>query len=289
MTLLDMQRVFSRILTDRDFHRAFVAGDESVCAPYDLTERELRSLRGLRWDWVGLHVDLLAHSRLEMALKGLPLTELVLHKQLHGHLDRFCREFPPVPEANSQLYVEATRLCRFIRRLTAEGTLTPAWGGEVATYEHTALTLSISTDAAESSAAAADLNARWSGSTGDLDAVIPVAGPHVRVVTFGFPLLDLLSRLDDGEVPEQVAPAERPLTIMFHKLPGVYPTQTAKINAPTAALLDLCDGDRTLRAVLDVLVDRFGPRVELGALTAVDRFREAGVLGMRKEAGTCAA
>src|SRR5581483_7449385 len=100
-------------LTDKAFLRAFTAGEVPDPAAYELTERELSSLRGLRWDRVGLHAELLAHGRLELAIKALPLTSLLLHEQLHGQLDRFCAEYPPVPQAASQLYVEATRLCEF--------------------------------------------------------------------------------------------------------------------------------------------------------------------------------
>src|SRR5437868_6529421 len=104
-----MQRVFSRLLTDKPFQQSFINGAVPPPAMYELTERELDGLRGLRWDRVGLHAELLAHGRLELALKVLPLTSVLLHDQLHGQIDRFCAEYPPVPQAASAVLVEATR------------------------------------------------------------------------------------------------------------------------------------------------------------------------------------
>jgi hypothetical protein len=289
MTLLDMQRVFSRLLTDGEFQRAFVAGDESAWAPYELSERELRSLRGLKWDWVNLHSHLLAHGRMEMALKGLPLTQGLVQDQLHKHLDRYCQEYPPVPEAASAVYIEANRMTQFIGRLAAEGLLRPAWAAEVAEYERVMLVLSITAEAADSAAVVAALNGQPDGPAVELTDVVPVAGAHTHVASFRYPLVDILPLLDSGVLPTDVHPADRPLMVLFHKVAGTHQTQTMKINPATAALLELCDGERTVREIVDRLVGTYGSGVERGAVTVLDRLRAAGVIGLRKGAWVCAA
>jgi hypothetical protein len=289
MTLLDMQRVFSRILTDRDFHLAFAAGDESVCAPYDLTERELRSLRGLRWDRVTAHAHLLTHGRLDMGFMALPLTQRLVQDQMHAVLDRFCREFPPVPQAANTPLVEGTRLCEFIGRLVATGELRPAYVADVAEYERNAMVLSTSPEAADSAAAVAASNEWIGGWAGELTESVPFAGPHVRVAAFRYPLVELLPLLDKGETPTDVYPAERPLLILFHKVPGIHQVQTIKINSASAELLELCDGERTCREIVDLMIARLGPNAGTGALMALDRLLATGVLGMRKGSSVCAA
>jgi hypothetical protein len=286
MTLLDMQRVLSRILTDKTFQQSFIEGDEPDSATYQLTERELRSLRGLRWDRVGLHTDLLAHGRLELALKGLPLTALLLHEQLHGQLDRFCAEYPPVPQPAGHLYLEATRLCDFAVRLFGEGVLRPTWAVDVVSYERTMLTLAISAEVAASAATVAELNEEWSWQVldwppEDLGDFIPVGGPHVTVVSFSFPLPDLLPMLDDGAVPASVPQLEQPLLLLFGKV-SRGPVQMIKVNAAAAALAEACDGERTIAGVVDQLSRRFGPGVEAQAVGALGWLRENGVIGLRK-------
>jgi hypothetical protein len=289
MTLLDMQRVFSRLLTDSDFQRRFVAGEDAVCAGYELTDRELTSLRGLKWDWVGLHTHLLAHNRMEMAFKGLPLTRELIHDQVHRLLDRFCRDHPPTPEAESAVYVETNRMARFLAELAAAGELDPVWAAEVAEYERVLVVLSITAASADSAAAVARLNATNTGPAAMLAEAVPVTGPHTHVGTFRYPLVDILPLLDSGVLPTDVRPDDQPLRILFHKVAGVHQTQTLKINTPTAALLELCDGRRTVRAIVDHLVESYGPGVEAGVLAVVDRLRTIGVIGLRKGAWVCAA
>lgn len=283
MTLLDMQRVFSRILTDPEFHRSFAADDPSACAGYQLTDRELSSLRGLRearWDWVRLHSHLLAHGRLEMGLKALPLTQLVLGERVHAELDRFCREFPPVPEADSTVVVEARRLCRFVARLAEEGALEPAWAVEVAEYERICVVLGGSPQAADSAAAVARRNTEVTGPAAEHPELVPVTGAHTHLAAFRYPLVELLPVLERGEVPADLAPADQPLLILFCKVPGVHQVQTSKVNRKTAALVRSCDGRRTVREVLDGAAGG-DPRVAAGAATVIDQLRAAGVLGLR--------
>jgi hypothetical protein len=62
-----------------------------------------------------------------------------------------------------------------------------------------------------------------------------------------------------------------------------------KINNATATLLDLCDGQRTVRAIVDHLTGVYGPGAEAGVLAVLDRLRSIGVLGLRKGAWVCAA
>jgi hypothetical protein len=282
MTLLDMQRVLSRILTDKDFQQAFILGDEPRAATYELTERELRSLRDLRWDRVGLHTDLLAHGRLELALKALPLTGLVLHEQLHGQLDRFCTEYPPIPQPASQMYLEGSRLCDFAIRLLDEGVLEPGWVADVIAYERILLNLVTSAEAAASADRVAELNAAQAGwPPADLPDLVPVTGPHVTIASFGYPLPDLIARLEEGDLPASVLPLEEPLFLLFYKR-SRGPVQIVKVNAPTMALAEACGTGTTVAGVLDRLDHRFGPGTRAGAVTALGWLRENGVVGLRK-------
>ena len=165
MTLLDLQRVFSRILTEKAFQQSFIAGDAPSPAMYQLTEHELESLRGLRWDRVSQHSEQLAHARLELALKALPLTSMLLHGQLHGQLDLFCAEYPPTPQASGHVGTEATRLCEFAGTLIGEGMLRPAWALDLLHFEQILFDLRISMESAASAIGVAELNADQSWAT----------------------------------------------------------------------------------------------------------------------------
>jgi hypothetical protein len=272
MTLLDMQRAFSRLLTDKEFRQAIEAGDDAVWAPYELTPVEVDGLRGLRWDRVNLHSELLANGRMELALRVLPLSGTVLHEPLHHLVDRFCAEFPPVPQPDGTLFVEAERLCEFLIRRIDEGTLGQPWVRDVVIYERTLMRLGSRSEAWASATRVAALNAALDPSTVDIDGLVPVIGPHTELLELRYPLPDLVARLEAGEVPGQVEPLDRPMLYV----------RTLRVNEPTAALVRACDGVRSVAAVLDLLRRKFGADVDQGALAVLDRLRELGVIGLRK-------
>jgi len=283
MTLLDMQRVLSRILTDKAFQRSFIEGDEPDPAAYRLTGRELSSLRDLRWDRVGLHAGLLAHGRLELALKSLPLTRLLLHEQLYEQLDRFCAEYPPTPEAASHAWSEGSRLCDFVTRLIGEEVLRPDWAADLVRYERILLALATSAEAAASAVRTSERNDEQAGpEPGRPSAhLVPVTGPHVEVASFGHPLVELIPMLQDGHPPISVHRLERPLLLLFHKAPR-GPVRIVRINEPTAALITSCDGDQTITGVMDLLSAQFGPGVQARAAASFDWLRENGVVTFRE-------
>jgi hypothetical protein len=282
VTLLDMQRVLSRILTDKAFRHCFMLGDEPRPAAYQLTDHELSSLRDLRWERVDLHSDLLAHNRLELALRPLPLTGVLLHEQLHEQLDRFCAEYPPVPVATSQLVLCASRLCDFAIGLLGEGVLTPIWAADVIRYERILLTLARTPEAAASADLVAALNETEPGWP-PADDLVPVAGPHAVIASFGVPLPDLIPLLDAGDIPASVPPLEQPLLLLFHKVPR-GPVQMVKVNAAAAALLEACDGERTVAGVVAELSRRFGGGIDAKAIAALGWLRDNGIVGLRKGA-----
>ncbi|HXT88648.1 MAG TPA: PqqD family peptide modification chaperone [Trebonia sp.] len=283
MTLLDMQRVFSRILTDKAFRQSFINGDAPSRAMYQLTERELESLRRLRWDRVGLQAEFLAHRRLELAFSALPLTGLLLHGQLHDQLDRFCAEHPPAPQAGGPVWAEAVRLCQFVGKLVAEGTLRPAWAWDLIRYERCVLDLTVSSESAASAIRVAELNAGASWPPADSDDLVPVAGPHAKIAQFSYPLPDLTKLLRSGGLPDDERPLDLPLLILFYQR-ARGPVHVVRINEATAALIDACDGDRTIADVADHLSRTVGSgaKARTRVAAAIAQLRDAGVVGLRR-------
>ncbi|MDF5753227.1 hypothetical protein [Spongiactinospora sp. TRM90649] len=291
MTLLDMQRAFSRMLTDQTFQRGFMLGEPAALAAYDLSDAELSSLRGIDRDRLALQARLLADSRLELALGALPLTSLLLHHDLHDHVERFCGEFPPVPEANGAMIVEAERLCAFAVRLLREGTLTPGWAEDVVEYERIVLDLSTSPAAWEGAATVALLNeAAGPLSAGDLPGLVPVTSTNVRLATFSHDLAAIVPELEDGRVPERVERLARPQYLLFVKRPAAVLVRRLRVNAATAALIEAGDGVRTTEEVLADVARAVGapalaPDARSAALATLLSLRELGAVGFRAPEG----
>jgi Coenzyme PQQ synthesis protein D (PqqD) len=114
-----------------------------------------------------------------------------------------------------------------------------------------------------------------------LHDLVPVAGPHVMIAAFCYPLPDLIPVLEGGQRPADVPPLDQPMLLLFHKQPRGL-VHMVKINAPSAALVEACDGERTVAGLVDKLSRQFGPDVEAPAIAALDWLRRGGVVGLRK-------
>ncbi|WP_431924397.1 hypothetical protein [Micromonospora wenchangensis] len=265
MSLLDMQRAFSRLLTDPHFEREFFGEDAEAPSGYDLTERELDSLRRMDRKRLRLHAGNLAHARMGLALKSAPLSALVLHGQLDRHLVRFCREYPPAPAAESAVILATTRLCDFAERLFADGELRPAYAWDLLRYEKHLLVQGFGTaschDAAEF--------ARRPAPPELLGDCVPITGAHVLVDHFRHDLTALLPRLQAGEVPEDAPPLAEPMRMMFVKRPLKALVQTCRINAGMESVWLRCDGTRTVDDIASSYPD---PQPVVTALRALNRF-----------------
>jgi hypothetical protein len=286
--MLDMQRVLTRILTDKGFQRDFIARS----APpegYELTERELSSLRGLQWDRVSLDADLIAYQRLTLALHAAPLTSIVLGTQLRARIDRFCADYPPVPRPAGAMFLEGTRLCEFALSLLREGELEPSWAADVVTYERILLTLNRGMEAAESSLRTAVLNQASDQSNPgggldwpppDLGDQVPMTGPHAEIACFAHAVPELVAAIKAGTVPDPVPALDRPLFLLFCRQP-TGTVNIAKVNAPTVALVEACDGQSTVTDIVSSLTRQFGAGMADGVIAALGGLRRTGVIGLR--------
>jgi hypothetical protein len=278
MSLLGYQRALSRILTDSSFRTQFQTGDREAQSRYDLTERELDSLIGIRSDRVRVHSHLLAHGRVELGFMAFPLTYGLIGRAVSDLTDEFCAAHPPRPEARGALLVEADRVFAFFHPRLESGEIGPPWVADLMAVEHVQVQLGSSVAAWRSS-----VEASASGDEiGDPRTAVPFCGDHVRTVRLKYPVFGVMSDLEDGtridDLPLLPEPAE---TVMF-KTSGTPWVRSCRVNEPTAELIRSCDGTRSITQVLDVLRKTYGPGVEGPALQALDRLRAAGVLGLRR-------
>jgi hypothetical protein len=275
VTLLDMQRALSRMLTDQEFRRTFRAGHPAALQGYRLTERERDCLLALRWDRVALHAELHGYSRMSLGLKALPCSHLAIGDRVTDLVDRYCAEYPPAPEAGGAAVVEAERVGEFLTRLVDAGSLGPAWLGDLLRYEQALLRVGSTYRSWESARRVAELGGRPSER---LDGV-PVAGPHVTVLAFDHPVLDLVADLEAARVPGPVPPLGSPLWLMLSKAPDSL-VRTAQTNEATAELIRACDGRRTVSEVVSLLSARLGGAVGAAVLAILDQLAAWGVVGV---------
>jgi hypothetical protein len=278
VSLLEVQRTLSRILTDKAFRTAFQTDPAAAAAGYALDAAELASLAALPWRRMGTQADMLAHNRLGLALKAFPLTGRLLYEPVHQRLDEFCAEYPPTPVHGNAMLAEADRLLAFTQRLLAEDRLDPPWLGDMLRYELTTTRLAVTAAAPSAGAAPPDL------AGADLASLVPVVGSSAVVLSFEYDVVDLVARLAGGGIPDDARPARPPQRLLFAKQPGTGAVRQFTVNAATVSLIGLCDQCTTVDVLLDRLAARLdAPRsaVEPAALRTLSNLRRIGALALQ--------
>jgi hypothetical protein len=282
MTLLDMQRALSRLITDKNFRQAFRSGEPAAHRAYPLNARELDCLLGMQWERVGLHAEMVAVSRMRLGLKALPLSHLSLGDVVSELVDRFCAAYPPLPRTAGTATVEAERVCDFLTGLIDAGELTPAWVRDILAYERALLNVGSAYQSSESAARVARLAKPPSARSPD---AVPVAGQHVALLSFDYPVPDLIASLEAAEVPAKVAQLSHPMWIILQQEADAATIRIIRVSEPTASLVGACDGRRTVAQVLAVLASRYGDDVRPGALSILDRMVELDIVGLTDPEG----
>jgi hypothetical protein len=278
VSLLDMQRTLSRILTDPEFRTAFQADPGAAAAGYALGPAELASLAALPWPRMGTQAGMLAHNRLGLALKAFPLAGRLLYEPVHRSLDEFCREYPPTPATGNAMLAEADRLLAYAQRLLIEGRLDPPWLGDVLRYELTTTRLGLTAVAPPA----------FVDSEPDPGGLVPVVASGTVVLSFGYDVVDLVARLTDGETPDDARPARPPQRVLFAKQAGSGAVGHFRVGTSTATLIGLCTGQTTVDTVLDLLAERLGaPRsaVQPAALRTLTDLCRHGAIALRPVPG----
>jgi len=249
MSLLGMQRVISRILTDKQFRTAFTDDPQGVISAYELTPKEIRSVKALDLKAASSYARLLAEGRVGLALNAFPLSRILLLPDIHRYIDEYCQENPPTPATLSPMFFESMIFYAFILKVIERGDPVSPYLRDVIEYEKNLFYIANSVEASASASRFAADNQKWGGGL-SLEAVgplKPVKGEHAQVVRFRYKVTELLPLIERQEVPTV---GEDPMDLLFFKRPLHVGVKTCKINCSTRELLESCDGSRTTNTII---------------------------------------
>jgi hypothetical protein len=252
MSLFNMQSLLGKILIDDQLRIAFFKDPERVFDGYELTQREMESLRKLDADRLKFYASGLKRRRIDIALKAFPLTKFLVSEEINQFVATYCQEFPPTLDNAAPALREHMGFYQFLVRLIADGKLRSKYLEDVLEYEKNMFFIGNSMEASRSASEFACAN-RTLPDDFTMDLIWnlkPARGLHVEASSFTYDVIELASYLRGQEVPEL-----RPKTtyILFSKIPNELGVRTSKINKATLDLFSLCDGARTTGAILSKL------------------------------------
>jgi hypothetical protein len=262
MSLLEMQRVFCRILTDDTARLAYLANPSTFLEEFNLEERERAALAGVDVSRLKAYSSMLVNSRIDLALKALPHAKTFLPADfMQRYGPRYAREHPPaVDRTVSPMLREVRRLYTFIERLARDGAFTHERLLDALEYDMTLF--SLSNDPAVYARVFAFERCVRANSGGDTalveQRVARAPGVVLRTFTHG-----LIGEGAEPEAPTSAAAAPpAPVQILFHKRSDNPKTTVHQINAATRRFLDLCDGQLTLHQIAQTLSGGHTPTLD---------------------------
>jgi hypothetical protein len=264
MSMIEMQRLLSRILTDADFRQVFVNDPQEACGAYVLTSKEADSLKAIDRVRMESYALMLRDGRVGLGLKAFPVTSRLLPPDFHNFSVRYVSEYPPVPGPGAPMLLEAMTLYRFIAGLVAEGSLDVPYLREVLEYEKNLFLIGNDLEIAALANACAAANACLPEdlTEDEVRHLKPCSDGHVLVSRFGLNVIELLSHLSKGRTPE--ACPEEETYILFLKIPHHAGVSISRLNKVTANLLGLCSGERTTAELLAELASDAGITSDAG-------------------------
>lgn len=262
MSVLEMQRLLGKVLTNENLRNAFLRDPRGLCETYELTPRERESLSLIDPDRLKIYATSLQEGRVSLALAAFPLTRFVLSgEEGDGLVARYCKEHPPLPVSASPMFNEAKIFYGFLAKLAAAGEFKSRYLRDVLEYEKNLFFLGNDAEVSRSSGNFAGANRRLLDDLTD-EAMLnskPVKGDHAVVASFDYDVVELAAALARQEMPEA---EPKPTYLLFSKVPNSVGIKTSKINRSTMRLISMCDGTRTTQDILAGLAGGHGAEAE---------------------------
>lgn len=279
------QAALARIIVDPGLRKRFLEEPAATCASLELSAPAIEALLHAG----PAHIDTFAREvsakRFSLLNKIAPATMKLLQREglLHGLTARFVATYLPreTREYPNRSVRDGFWLLDLVEQLFADGEFRLPHLQDIARFERAQLYLYSTLPPVESALAArAARDARPEPTDAELLTARPRLGAHARMERFGCDVIAAIRRVTSGDSLEGVAAT--PTLILFHKAPGWRNVQPMGINERTAAVLALCDGQRTTAELLAQLTQGGSPeekaRKEAGGLKLIRDLYQLGVI-----------
>lgn len=277
MSVLQMQRAFSRILTDAEARREFLADRAGFIDRYDLAGRERESLSQLDEGRLQQYARLVIATRIDLPLKVLPLSRALLPQDfVDRHGPRFMREFPASPTADGPLQLgEVNRLVEYLELLLDEGELQGGKLADALRYESTSFRLS-NDPGLDAARRAFEEQQVWSAEQrlSKDSRLVRSPGSALEAFEHGIPSQGASSAPLRGET------AQSPARALLLKRTGERKVHVFALNQAVWEFLQLCDGRRAIQEIVRALGADADAESLARCQTLARDFVQRGVLGV---------
>jgi len=273
MSIGEMQACLARLYVDESFRCQFRLDPAATIAGYRLGEAEMMALRNLDHRALNHFARSLIGKRRRRIEQAYPLLFAIDAQEMRHYYSRFYHIHPAQPYEDE--HATAIDFGLFMEESLPQVAHLPAYAAEVAKYER--LYYAAALDARRNAVATAQEHQTSAALVGM--SACPALRGGVQVANFTYDLAKIEEALQQGSVPAPSDVSTEGSSILF--LPGASDAAVGmlRINAPTKAVLDLCNGSRTMaQIVAESELALHAADLHAGIAAAVLRLLAAGVL-----------
>lgn len=249
-----MQACLARLYVDDSFRRLFYIEPEATVRDYRLTANEREALKNIDREMLDFFVTSLINKRKERMEKAYPILSRI-HPDL---VSRYYRRYSQVRVANAHEpnYEDVVQFGLFMEESIADADEAPAYASQLARYERLCYCANIGPSIDEASSVPEPLQQPQTARLEDRLALC--TGVHIE--SFSYDVAALKDEIDQSASSQtgiQIEAGEYWILFISASNAG-NDGSVLRINYATRALLDLCDGDRTVSQIITQMEETFG-------------------------------
>lgn len=269
----EMQACLARLYVDTPFRRLFYL-DPATLREYRLTDEEFESIRRIDRDKLELFALSLSHKRRRRIERAYPLLFRLDAAEIGRYWARYYQLYPAKPHHTG--HQDALDFGTFMEESLVDATHLPWFACDLARYERLSYFAKFIRvpGAAEATLSDAENAARAIA----MDAR-PRLGSGVVLADFGSDVVEVEAAMLRGESPDALDPEHVACSILFRPGASAASIKILRVNPPTHAVVDLCDGYRTVdRIVASVETELGAPDLARGVVDVIARLVSLRVL-----------
>lgn len=249
MSEFSFQNALVQVLVDPKMREAIYAGDPSPLADYGISPDEAQRISQIDRGRLEMFAEMIIDNRIYSAAQWMPFTAQLMGKRMVEIALEFNRDLSP---EYSKRQDHAMAFATFLKSLFSVEPPTPPFLEDVLTYELMIMEMFVGYDKEEGQEPSIQVEEllQLSGVEEALESVVPCRRPNNRVISVNYDVPLILQEMSEGRTPTELP--EQPMRMLLRLVPPGFVEQD-KINAPTAAFINTCDGQTSLHKVIKSL------------------------------------
>jgi hypothetical protein len=254
MSIAEMQACLARLYVDEAFRKLFYL-DPATLDEYRLTDKEAAAVRGIDRAMLEYYAASLKNKRRGRIERAYPVLFALDQAELTHYYSRYYQLY--TSRAGQLPQQDVLDFGMFVEESVVGADHMPPYTADIARYERLYYQVRFAPRFCAATASAAQ--AAPHRITADDD--VPFLRDGIEIADFEYDVAELEERLHaGGAAPDARDLVRAPSTIAFRPSTSTSATKMLRLNGATRAVLDRCDGSRTVAAIAAELEAALGGR-----------------------------